>query len=77
MPAVLASAGIREPLASHLRKAERIVEFTIGKQPSIRGNHRTEKLEHQPAVEIEPENALARFTSRVRRDSRPQIGITF
>ena len=41
VPAILASAEIREPLPSHLRKAECIVEFTIGNQPSIRDNHRT------------------------------------
>ena len=38
VPAVLAGAGVGEPLAGHRRKAERVVEFAIGKQPSIGGD---------------------------------------
>jgi hypothetical protein len=54
VPAVLAGAGVGEPFASRLRKAESIVKLAIGKKPSIGGDDRTAKLEHQPAVEIEP-----------------------
>jgi hypothetical protein len=64
VPAVLAGARVREPLASRLRKAERIVKFAIGKQPSIGGDDRTSKLKGQSAVEIEPELLAVRFTRR-------------
>ena len=66
VPAVLAGAGVGKPLASRLRKAESIIKLAICKKPSIRGNDRTAKLEHQPAVEIEPKRLAIRFTRRVR-----------
>ena len=52
--AVLARSRVGKPIASRLRKAESIVKLAIGKKPSIGGDDRTAKLEHQPAVEIEP-----------------------
>jgi hypothetical protein len=61
--AVIAGARVSEPLARHRGKAECVVKFAIGKQP---GYDRTAKLERQSPVEIEPENAIARFTRRVR-----------
>jgi hypothetical protein len=45
---------------------KRIIQFTAGQQSGIRGNRRTTKLEHQAAVEIEPQRASIRFTRRVR-----------
>ena len=68
VPAVLAGAGVGEPFASRLRKAESIIKLAIGEKPSIRGNDRTAKLEHQPAVEIEPKRLAIRFTRWVRHD---------
>ena len=76
VPAVLARAGVGEPLASRLRKAESIVKLAIGKQPSIGGDDRTAKLEHQPAVEIEPERLAIRFTRRVRHNISFRISLT-
>jgi hypothetical protein len=32
-------------------KAERVVEFPIGEQSRVGGDHRTAKLEHQPTIE--------------------------
>ena len=49
------------------RQSEHVVEFAIGQQSGIRGHDRAVKLEHQTAVEIEPENRGARFTRRVPR----------
>ena len=68
VPAVLAGARVGEPFASRLRKAESIVKLAIGNQPSIGGDDRTVKLEHQPAVEIEPKRLAIRFTRRVRHN---------
>ena len=66
MPAVLAGARVGERLARHRGQAERVVEFAIGEQSGIGGDHRAAKLQHQPAVEIEPESLVIRFTRRVR-----------
>jgi len=75
MSAVLAGAGVGELLARHRTEAERVVEFTVGEQTGVRGNNRTAKLEHQPAVKIELERLAARFTRRVRHESSLQISL--
>jgi hypothetical protein len=76
MATVLTGAGVREPLATRLRKAERIVKLAIGKQSSIGGDDRTPKLEHQSAIEIEPERLANRFTRRVRHNISFRISLT-
>ena len=76
VPAVLAGARVGEPLAGQIRKAERVVKFAIGKQPSIGGDDRTAKLKRQSAVEIEPERLAVQFTRRVRHDISFQISLT-
>jgi hypothetical protein len=52
VPAVFAGAGVGEPLAGQIRKAECVVEFPVGKQPSIGGDDRTAKLKGQSAVVV-------------------------
>jgi len=74
--AVLAGAGVREPLAGHRTEAERIVEFAVSEQTRIGGYDRTAKLKRQPAVEIKPETLAIRFTRRVRHDISFQISLT-
>jgi len=76
MPAILAGARISEHLARYRAEAERIVEFAVGQQSSIGCNDRASKLERQSTVEIEPENALSRFTRRLRHDSHIRANIT-
>ena len=76
MPAVLAGACVGEHIAGHRGKAERVVEFPIGEQSGVGGDHRSAKLEHQPAVEIESENLGTRFTRRVRHGRRTRSRIT-
>jgi len=76
MPAVFACAGVGEPLAGQIRKAECVVEFAVGKQAGIGGDNRTTKLEGQSAVEIEPERLAVRFTRRVRHAISFQISLT-
>ena len=66
MAAVLAGARVREQPTRHRCQPERVVEFTIGKQPSIGGDHAAAKLQHQAAVKIKPNNVAFRFTRRVR-----------
>ena len=41
-------------------------QFAIRQQSGIGGDRRTAKLEHQAAVEIEPQRTPVRFTRRVR-----------
>jgi hypothetical protein len=76
MPTILAGAGVGEHLARHRAEAERIVAFAVGQQSSIGCDDGPSKLERHSAVEIEPENALSRFTRRVRHDSLIKVTIT-
>lgn len=55
---VLASAGIGQDIARHYRQAESVVEFAIRKQPGVGGDDRTAKLDHQSAIEIEPQSPV-------------------
>jgi hypothetical protein len=55
VPAVLASARVGKHLACQSTEAERLVEFAIDQQSGIGCDNRAAELEHQPAVEIEPE----------------------
>jgi hypothetical protein len=66
MTAVPASACLGEQIACHGTETECPVKFAIGQQSRIGGNYRAAKLEHQSAVEIEPENPVVRITRRVR-----------
>jgi hypothetical protein len=72
MPAVLAGACIGEHLARRRGKAERVVEFPVGEQSRVGGDHRSTKLEHQPAVEVElatsPFNSPAGFAMTASLD---------
>jgi hypothetical protein len=77
VPAVLAGPCVQELVAGHRGQAERVVEFPVGQQSGVGGDDRTTKLEHQAAVEIEPENLPSRFTRRVRHAGGPNVQITF
>jgi hypothetical protein len=76
MAAILAGASVSEHLARHRGQTECVVEFAIGKQPSIRCHHGAAKLEHQAAVKIEPNNVGFRFTRRVHHDRLAQSTIS-
>jgi len=58
MPAILASAVVGQDLARHRRQPERVVKFAIRQQSGIGGHDRTAKLQHQAAVEIEPQSPI-------------------
>ena len=66
MLSVLAGARLRQSLATACGQSEHVVQFAIGQQSAIGGDHRTAKLKHQTAVEIEPQRLALRFTRRVR-----------
>ena len=65
MAAVPAGSRISECLARHLGQAECVVEFAVCQQSRVGRDHGPTKLEHQAAVEIEPNNIRFRFTRRV------------
>jgi len=54
-------------LARHFAQAECIIEFSVGEQTCIGGDDGATKLNHKATVKIEPQNAILRFTRRVRR----------
>ena len=54
MPTVPACASVSQTLLGDDRQAERIIELAIGKQPCIRCDTGTVKLQLEAAVEIEP-----------------------
>ena len=57
MPTVLAGARVGQRIGRRVGQAQRVVQFAVGQQSGIGGNRRTAKLEHQTAVEIEPQSA--------------------
>src|SRR5690242_10697125 len=77
MAAVVAGACVGELLARHRAEAEGIVEFAIGQQARIGSDDGAAKLEHQSAVEIEPENAIGRFTRWVLHDGLARSRLTY
>jgi hypothetical protein len=47
------SARRRQP-AGCVGQGQRVIQFAVSQHPGIRGDARTAKSQHQPAVEIEP-----------------------
>ena len=66
VPTILASACVGQHITRHRGQTEYVVEFAIGQQPGIGGHHGAAKLEHQAAVEIQPNSIRFRFTRWVR-----------
>src|SRR5260370_23371957 len=66
MPSVLAGARLGQFMPAARRQSEPVVQFAIGEQSAIRGDHRTVEPAHQAAVEIEHQRLAFRFTHRVR-----------
>jgi len=65
--AVFPRACIGEALTRRRRQSQCIIEFAIRGQARIRRDNRSAKLNHHASVEIRPENAVLRFTRRVRQ----------
>src|SRR5262249_4336765 len=76
MATILAGPRVREAVAGHRGQAKRLVEFPVGHESSVGSYDRTAKLEHQVAVEIEPEN-IVRFTRWVRHNRSLKTRITY
>src|SRR5262249_62312138 len=62
VPTILATACVDQNITRHLGQTEYVVEFAISPQPSIGGHQGAAKLEHQAAVEIQPNSTRSRFT---------------
>jgi len=72
MATILAGPRISDHLTCQRSQPKRVVKFAIGEQSSIGGDSGATKLQRQPAVKIEPEDARFRFTHRVRHRRLPQ-----
>ncbi len=57
-----AAVGIREHPTGLSREPEDLVELSVGQEPCVARNASAMELELQPAVELEPERPLSRFT---------------
>jgi hypothetical protein len=64
---VLAGARIGKTIARRSTQAERIIQFAIREQAGIRRDDRSAKPEHDSTIKIQSENAILRFTRRVRQ----------
>ena len=62
MAGVLAAPSIRQRLPGEIGQPEGIVEFAVGKQSGVRGDPTAVELQPQPAVEIDPDGPVIRFT---------------
>jgi hypothetical protein len=49
---------ISQRIGRRVGQAQYVIQFTVGQQSGIGGNRRTAKLEHQAAVEIEPQHRV-------------------
>ena len=74
--AIPAGACIGEQVTRHRAETESVVELAVGQQSGIGGDPGAMELELQPAVEIEPQRALDRFTRRVRHDGSTRFRLT-
>src|SRR5437764_11923672 len=62
MPSVLTGAHLGQFLAAACGQSEHVVQFAIGEQSAIGGDHGTAKLEQQTAIKIEPQRLAFWFT---------------
>jgi hypothetical protein len=75
MASVFAGARIGERIGTRVGQAHGIVQLAVGQQAGIGGDRGAAKLQHQPAVKIEPQRLAARFTRRVRHRRPVQFPI--
>lgn len=73
---ILATAAFQQCRTRQIGQPERIVQFAIGQKASIGGDAAAVELELQPAVEIDPQGAVIRFTRRVFHPRAPSLTTT-
>jgi hypothetical protein len=59
---VLASTAFRQDTAGQISKAERVNQFSVDQDAGIGGDPAAVEFQLQAAVEIDPQNAIIRFT---------------
>jgi hypothetical protein len=64
VPTILATACVGQNVTCHLGQPECVVAFAISQQPSIGGHQGAAKLEHQAAVEVQPNSIRSRLANR-------------
>jgi hypothetical protein len=60
---ILATACVGQNITRHLGQTEYVVEFAVCQQSPVGRDHGPTKLEHQAAVEIQPNSIRSRFMS--------------
>jgi hypothetical protein len=61
LPAIPAGARVGEHFARHRAETKCVIEFSISELSGVGSDDISAKLEHQPTVEIEPENLPTGF----------------
>jgi hypothetical protein len=75
--AIPAGACIGQRVPGHRAETESIVELAVGQQSGIGADPGAMELELKPAVEIEPQRALDRFTRRLHHDGSTRFKLTY
>ena len=64
MTPVLPGTWIGEVFTGDLGEAQKVIEFSLGEQPGIRGDFGTVTFQLQTTVELQPQLPQIRFTRR-------------
>ena len=73
---VLPATCVREYVPGNLGQSDRIIQFSVRQQSSIGSNLGTVELKLEPAVKIQSQNPLFRFTHRVSHTNTQSLPIT-
>ena len=73
---VLATAALRQHRTRQIGQSKHVIQFSIGQQAGIGGDATAMEFQPQPAVEIDPQGAIIRFTRWVFHDCVSSSRIT-
>ncbi len=65
MATVLPATRVRQYVPGNIDQSDRIIQFPVRQQPGVGSDLGTVELQLEPAVKIQPQNPLFRFTHRV------------
>jgi hypothetical protein len=67
---------IGKRIGTRVGQAQRVIQLAVGQQPGVGGDRGAAKLQHQTAVEFEPQRTHIRFACRVRHRRPAQSSIS-
>jgi len=73
---VLPAMGMRVSVPDNPGQSDRVIQFPVRQQPSVRSDLGTVGLKHESAVKIQPQKPSFRLTHRGSRVSTPTSPIT-